>query len=110
MKFSSKSILATPEILKRKLGAEYVTPITLGSTAFTSGVCKAGNPIDADGKVSNDGDAIGILLNDVYDENPNGALIKGFAVINKSNGQSNTGLTYATAMISALEANGIIFE
>lgn len=51
MRFSSESFLSTPEILKRKTGAELSRPITINADAFTNGLCKAGTPIDADGKV-----------------------------------------------------------
>lgn len=109
MKYSSTSISATPEILKRKLGAEYLVPITIKSTEFANtDVVKAGTPIDAEGAISNDGDAIGILLNDVYVDNPNGSLIKGFAVINKANAEANAGLTISTLVIGALP--NVVFE
>lgn len=109
MKFTNTNVGESPAILKRKLGAEYLVPITIASTAFASvDVIKAGTPIDADGTVSNDGDAIGILLNDVYKDNPNGSLIKGFAVINKANAEKNASITISTSVISKL--TNIIFE
>lgn len=61
-------------ILKRP-GYEGI-PITLDSTAFTNGVCKAGAPIGADGTIQNDGDCIGILLRDVKSERPQGTILK----------------------------------
>lgn len=51
MRFSSTSYASTPEILKRQKGAEFARPITIDDSAFTNGLCKAGTPIDADGKV-----------------------------------------------------------
>lgn len=108
MKFNNSSIAVTPEILKRKLGAEYLMPITIAPAALTTGVCKAGTPIGADGTVQNGANAVGILLNDVYAENPNGSLIKGFAVVNKANAEANSGLTIASAVLTALP--NVVFE
>lgn len=94
MKFDSNAINMTPEILKRKLGAEYLVPVTIASSEFAyTDVIKAGTPINKDGEVAEDteyggvttSDAVGILLNDVYVENPNGSLIKAFAVVNTDN-------------------------
>lgn len=106
MKFTKNSIATQPEILKRKLGGELFVPITI--TQFADGVCKAGSPIGADGKVANSASAIGILLNDVYDENPNGSLIKAFATVNTANANANSGLVIADAVKTALP--NIIFE
>lgn len=100
MVVSQKSIVSTPEILKRKLGGELLVPITI--TGFTAGVCKAGSPIGADGAVANSASAIGILLNDVYEENPNGSLIKAFATVNLANAEANSGLTIDPAVKTAL--------
>lgn len=109
MKFSSNAVGMTPEILKRKKGGEYIVPITIASSEFSSAtVVKAGNPISASGTISNNGSAVGILLNDVYKENPNGALIKGDAVINLANAQANASITIASAVISAL--SNVYFE
>lgn len=109
MKFTESSVASTPEILKRKLGGEYLAPITIASTEFASAtVVKAGTPIGADGTIQNDGDAVGILLNDVYADNPNGSLIKGFAVINKANAEANASITLSTLAIGALP--NVVFE
>jgi len=106
MKFAKNSVSMTPEILKRRLGGELIVPITI--TGFTNGVCKAGSPIGANGAVANTSSAVGILLNDVYAENPNGALIKAFATVNLANANANSGLTIADAVKTALPH--IIFE
>ena len=106
MKVETSSIGMTPEILKRKLGGELFVPVTI--TAFTNGVVKAGSPIDENGVVANDATAVGILLNDVYEENPNGSLIKAFATINLKNAEANSGLVIASAAKDALP--NIIFE
>ena len=102
MKVSVKNAGSTPEILKRELGAEYSKPITIHSTAFSGGVCKAGSPIDKDGKIANTASAVGILWNDVYDTNPNGAIICGYAVINEANAKANSGITLDPAVKTAL--------
>ncbi|MBQ2381169.1 MAG: hypothetical protein II291_01215 [Succinivibrio sp.] len=106
MVVKNTSVQTTPEILKRKLGAEYLVPVTV--TQFANGVCKAGSPIGADGTVQNGANAVGILLYDVYEQNPNGSLVKAFAVINKANAEANSGLTIAGAVETALPM--VIFE
>lgn len=110
MKYENKPVSMTPEILKRKLGGELLVPITI--TGFTNGVCKAGSPISAAGKVVNgasgDAAAVGILLNDVYEENPNGSLVQAFATVNLANAEANAGITIAAAVKTALSK--IVFE
>ena len=106
MQVKNTNVTTTPEILKRKLGAEYLVPVTI--TEFDNGVCKAGSPIGADGAVANSADAVGILLYDVYEQNPNGSLIKAFAVVNTANAEANTGLTIEDAVKTALPM--VIFE
>lgn len=112
MKVTESSVTMQKEILKRKLGGELFEEITLDSTAFTNGVCKAGNPIDADGKKVNggtsDGTAVGILLNDVYDTNPNGTIVKAFACVNLANANANASITIAAGVKAALSL--IVFE
>ena len=106
MLVKNKNVTTTPEILKRKLGAEYLVPVTV--TEFANGVCKAGSPIGADGSIQNGAGAIGILLNDVYEQNPNGSLIKGQAVVNLAIAEANSGLTIDSAVKTALAT--VIFE
>lgn len=100
MQVKTKNITTTPEILKRKLDGEYEVPFTV--TEFTNGVCKAGSPMGADGTVQNNANAVGILLYDVYEENPNSSLVKGFAVVNLANAEANTGLTIDDAVKTTL--------
>ena len=100
MNVKNKNINSTPEILKRKLGGELLVPVTI--TEFANGVCKAGSPIGADGKIANTADAVGILLYDVYEENPNGSIVKAYATINLANAEANSGLTIAEAVKTAL--------
>ena len=87
MKFSDISVLGTPEVLKRKLGGEYLKEIAIDASAFTNGKLAAGSAVAANGKKSSgDGsDVYGITLNDCYEENPNVSVIIAFAVINGSN-------------------------
>ena len=106
MLVKNTNVTTTPEILKRKLGTEYLVPVTI--TGFSDGGCKAGSPIGADGAVANSASAVGILLYDVYEENPNGSLIKGFAVVNTANAEANAGLTIDDAVKTALPM--VIFE
>lgn len=112
MKFSTQTVSMNPPILLRKLGGELFVPVTLASGAFTNGVCKAGTPINASGAkatTSNgSNDAVGILLNDVSDANPNGSLVKAFASINSAQAQAHSGVTYDNALKTAL--NLIVFE
>lgn len=109
MKFSTKTVANQKEILKRRIGGELFTSVALDESAFSDGVCKAGNPISADGKVATSGNPpIGILLNDVYDENPNGTIVRAFASVNKANCEANAGITLDASIISAL--SNIVFE
>ena len=100
MNVMNTNINSTPEILKRKLGGELLVPVTI--TEFADGVCKAGSPIGADGKIANTADAVGILLYDVYEENPNGSIVKAYATINLANAEANSGLTIDDAVKTTL--------
>jgi len=111
MIFNSNAVDMTPEILKRKLGGEYMVPVTIASSEFAyTDVIKAGTPIDKDGKVAEDtvvdeytttSNAVGILLNDVYVTNPNGSLIKAFAAVNKDNCPKNDDVSVITDAVKA---------
>lgn len=115
MKFKETSVSTQKEILKRKLGGELFEGITLDASAFTNGVCKAGNPIDANGKAVNgrtsgttDAAPVGILLSDVYEDNPNGTIVKAFACVNEANANANASITIADSVKTALKL--IVFE
>lgn len=109
MLVKNSNVVTTPEILKRKLGAEYLVPITIADSQFADkDVVKAGSPINADGEIDNTATAVGILLNDVYKASPNGSLIKAFAVVNVANANENAGLDIAEAVKTALPL--VIFE
>lgn len=79
----------------------------LDFTGNSDGVIKAGTPIGADGKAAvTSGDpaasnAIGILLHDVYADNPNGSIvIHGF--VDTAKAQTNSGVTIDDATKAAL--------
>ena len=108
MKFKSNAVNMQPEILKRKLGGELFSEITLDFAGVTGGVVKAGSPISAAGIVSNTANAVGILYTDVYVDNPNGTIIKAFACVNEANCNANSGLTLADEAKAALSL--IVFE
>lgn len=100
MLVKNTNINQTPEILKRLLGGELFVPVTI--TEFSNGVCKAGTPVDANGAVANDATVEGILLYDVYEENPNGSIVKAYATINLATAEANSGLTIADAVKTTL--------
>ena len=74
MKVSASTVADEVQILKRP-GFEAI-PITLDSSAFTNGVCKAGAPNGAGGVIKNDKNCIGILKEDVYEDRPQGTILK----------------------------------
>lgn len=97
------------EILNRK---EFeATPMTVN----TAGVdIKAGTPIDKDGnpvKTTPWTGAIGILLYDVTDANPTGAILKE-GYVHTTRAKSISGLNYDGALAKALNLAGcrIVFE
>jgi hypothetical protein len=107
MEFKSESYMVTPEIFKRKTEGDFTKPITLDFTSVTTGVVKAGSPISAAGVVANTADAIGILVDDVYAENPNGTICY-HGILNLENCEANSGLTISAAAKTALKL--VIFE
>lgn len=120
MKFKTTEVAMQPEILKRKLGGELFEEITLDDTAFTDGVCKAGQPIDKSGKAVNGKSAddntgtaaddvpIGILLTDVSEDRPIGTIVRAFACVNETNANKNAGITISSSVKTALPL--IVFE
>lgn len=85
--------------------------ITLDTTAFTDGVCKAGTPIARDGKkgvttagaggAADTTTAFGILLSDVYEERPQGTVVY-MGTINTDAAKANSGVTIDAAMKAAM--------
>lgn len=85
------------------------------TTADGRKVIKAGTPIDGSGvpiTATPWTGAVGILLVDVTEDYPTGAVIKGNAYVNVTKAQSNSGLTYDAALVNALINSGcsITFE
>lgn len=109
MKFTENSAVAQKEILKRKLGGELFAEVTLASSAFTNGVCKAGNPIAADGKIGTASTAVGVLLTDVVADRPVGTILKAFGVVNTTAVTANVGSAVLTSDIQA-KLGLIVFE
>lgn len=103
MKVAHKSISGDVEIL---WNSDFIgRALTLDTTAFTEGVCKAGTPIDKDGKKavtsSSASNAIGILLEDVYVERPQGTVVYD-GTINLTVAQTHSGITYDAPTKAAL--------
>lgn len=96
-------------------------PMTLNFTGVSATtadgrkVIKAGTPINGSGVPITETPwtgAVGILLVDVTEDYPTGAVIKGNAYVNVTKAQSNSGLTYDAALVNALINAGcsITFE
>lgn len=96
-------------------------PMTLNFTGVSATtadgrkVIKAGTPINGSGvpiTATPWTGAVGILLVDVTEDYPTGAVIKGNAYVNVTKAQSNSGLTYDAALVNALINAGcsITFE
>ncbi len=70
-------------------------------------VVKAGTPIGTNGTVDNTATVVGILLHDVTEDDPNGALLKK-AYINAAVAQAHSGIEYAAEVKTALPM--VVFE
>lgn len=105
MKFSESSIGGSVTILASK---DYQA-IPVKVAAPQSGtVVKAGTPLDSDGAATTGSGALGILLYDVDTaRNPNGAMVVQ-GIIDSTKAQSHSGVTYVSALYSALP--GIVFR
>ena len=75
--------------------------ITLDTTAFTDGVCKAGTPMSADGKKATT-TAFGILLHDVTVDRPQGTVVI-YGYINTSVAEEHSGVKYSDALKTSLK-------
>ena len=100
MNVKNTNINSTPEILKEK--TRWRTFSTRNYYRICKRCVRQVSPIGADGKIANTADAVGILLYDVYEENPNGSIVKAYATINLANAEANSGLTIAEAVKTAL--------
>lgn len=97
----------TVEILASKDFQAIPVKVTVASGATTS-VVKAGTPLTAAGASTTGANAVGILLYDVdVDVNPNGAAVV-YGIIDATKAQAHSGVTYASALYSALP--GITFR
>lgn len=105
MKMNTVTVGGTVEILASK---DYQA-ITITVAAPASGdVVKAGTPLTSAGASTTGSGAVGILLYDVYPaENPNAAVVVQ-GIIDSTKAQSHSGVTYASALYSALP--GIVFR
>lgn len=108
MGYRTGKITQTVNIFKRRGGGKS-RPVTLDSTAFTNGICKAGTPIDKDGKIANNGTVYGILRDDTEERYPQAdALYAVRGSLDLALIESHTGLTIEQAVKDALPQ--IIFE
>lgn len=75
--------------------------LTLDTTAFTDGVCKAGTPISGTGTIANDATVMGILLHDVYEERPQATVVYD-GTINTKVAEDHSGVAIDEAAKAAL--------
>ena len=110
MQFETQTFAGDVEILKR-IPFEGI-PMTLDFTSVVAPVngkkvVKAGTPIGASGTVDNTGTVVGILLRDVFEDRPQGTLLKK-AYINEDVAEAHSGVTYDNAVKAALPM--VVFE
>lgn len=110
MQFETIGYAGDVQILKRK--PFEAVPMTLDFSAVSTKVnnkkvVKAGTPIGATGTVDNTATVVGILLHDVYEERPQGTLLKK-AYINTAVAEAHCGVEYAAAVKTALPM--VVFE
>lgn len=79
--------------------------VTLGSITYP---LKAGTPLDASGEVSNDGDAIGLVMEDITEKPvlPDINICVG-GVVNLAEAEAASGLTYTSGALQSM--SGISF-
>lgn len=100
MAVKHSTVTTDPEIL---YNARYTgRALTLDEAAFTEGVCKAGTPIDEGGVISNNGNAIGVLLHDVFEERPQATVVIG-GYIHTKRAQDHSGVTIGTEAKAAMK-------
>lgn len=100
MGYTTRAVSGDVEIL---YNSDYTgDAVTLDTESFSNGVCKAGTPVSADGKIANDNTAYGILLHDVYQERPQGTAVY-YGTIKKKVAEEHSGLTYDGDMMAALK-------
>ena len=105
MKFAKTEIGGSIEFLA------CTNPVSIPLKVATPGegtIVKAGTPLTAAGESTTGSGAVGILLYDVDTAcNPNGAVVVQ-AVIDAAKAQAHSGVSYASALYSALP--GIVFR
>lgn len=105
MKFSQTSVGGGVEILASK---DYQAVPVEVATPGSGTVVKAGTPLTAEGESTTGAGAKGILLYDVDTaENPNGSMVV-IGIINAKVAQEHSGVSYVSALYSALPA--VIFR
>lgn len=118
MAFKTLSVGTETEILNRKEFEAVAQTVDYTGVTDTADngekIVKAGTPIDKDGKVVTSTPwtgAIGILLHDAYASHPQVAVLK-VGYVHTGRAQTNSGLTYDAALVTALNAAGcrIAFE
>lgn len=107
MKFTTTEIGGGVEILASKdyqsVPIEVAAPVGADTT-----IVKAGTPLTSEGAATTGSGAVGILLYDVDTAgNPNGAIVVQ-GIIDATKAQAHSGVTYASALYSALP--GVIFR
>lgn len=116
MKFDTLTVGSEIEILNRKEFEAVAMTVDYTGVDAVNGVkvVRAGTPVDKDGKVVGSTPwtgAIGLLLHDAYEEHPQVAVLK-VGYVHTGRAQTNSGLTYDAALVTALNAAGcrIAFE
>ena len=116
MKFDTLTVSGEIEILNRKEFEAVATTVDYTGVDAVNGVkvVRAGTPVDKDGKVVGSTPwtgAIGLLLHDAYESHPQVAVLK-VGYVHTGRAQTNSGLTYDDALVTALNAAGcrIAFE
>lgn len=104
MKVENAAFGSGVEILNRPPYEAVAMTIDFTSNAETADngekVMRAGMPIDKDGKAvktTSFAEAVGILLYDVYESRPQGAVLKK-AYINKKRAEANASVTYDSTL------------
>ena len=109
MTVTTYTIGVEEEILNRKENEAIALTLDFTSVSDTDAdtgekIVKAGTPVDKDGKPQKTTPwtgTIGILLHDVYESRPQGAVLKK-AYINTTKAQSHSGCTYDAALVATL--------
>lgn len=107
MVMNTTTVAGDVEILASKDFQAIPVKVTVATDAAST-IVKAGSPINANGASTTGTGAVGILLYDVDTAlNPNGAaVVQG--IIDSTKAQTHSGVTYASALYSALP--GIVFR